>query len=389
MTATTTPYTFTHNPTHQEVAVAGEVRPEGESDCEALWAGFTRAALASKGTLYVDLKRLKLLSSAGLLRLVKLLEDISAQRPDLAFKLVTTSVVPAARERLALCTAHLSNVQVEQYDDDFYQSQDFVETSERIPILRAQTRIVWEHEQEVLQRHGLKPGMRVADICCGIGDFAALITRHFAPEKMVAIDHSKPFVAYAIQTAQEMGLQGIEYQYGDAASLLLEDESFDFVTCRLSLQIFDQPVAIVRELCRICKPGGRIYVTTESMSRIHGYPRQDAIHWSYSQLSRMCVEMGMDLEFGPKMVSVLIDAGLDDVQFEMMTLHNRNTSPEGFAEVVSSWKESLVDDLVTATEMGSDEQERLHRGLEDHVNAIRSPRGFGCWPIYVASGLRP
>ncbi|MBH23475.1 MAG: SAM-dependent methyltransferase [Myxococcales bacterium] len=379
-------YTFVTNAAHQEVVIAGELRPRAAAELRAVLDGIKAAAAAAQGTLYVDLKRLRYLNHRGFQALVETLQALGAEHPGLTIKVITTSVVPGARRRFSEATASLPHVVVEQYDDDFYQSQGFVENADRIPFLQSQTRIIWEHEREVLPRHGLREGMAMADICCGIGDFAALVAREFSPEKLVAIDHSKPFIAFATRRAREMGLSGVEYQYGDAASLLLPDDRFDFVSCRLSLQIFDQPQAILQELMRICRPGGRVYLTTESMQRIHGYPRPDSIGWSYGELSRMCVELGMDLEFGPKMVSAMHDAGLDDIRFELITLHNRNTSPERFAEVVASWKEKLVDDLVVATGMSDADRQRLHRGLQDHVEAIRSERGFGCWPIYVASG---
>lgn len=47
--------------------------------------------------------------------------------------------------------------------------------------------------------------------------------------------------------------------------MLLRDNQFDFVTCRHSLQIFDRPEMLLRELYRICKPGGRVYITNEKI----------------------------------------------------------------------------------------------------------------------------
>ena len=32
--------------------------------------------------------------------------------------------------------------------------------------------MTWRHEKDILPRHGLVPGASIADICCGIGDFA-------------------------------------------------------------------------------------------------------------------------------------------------------------------------------------------------------------------------
>ena len=81
----------------------------------------------------------------------------------------------------------------------------------------------------------------MADICCGIGDFAALVQKEFKPARIVALDHSRSSLAYARRVASEFKISGIEYIYGDASEMLLEDNQFDLVTCRHSLQIFDRP----------------------------------------------------------------------------------------------------------------------------------------------------
>ena len=59
---------------------------------------------------------------------------------------------------------------------------------------------------------------------------------------------------------------------------------FDFVTCRHALQIFNKPELILKELFRICKPGGRVYVTNEKNSHCLGEPRGESIQWTYNEL---------------------------------------------------------------------------------------------------------
>jgi ubiquinone/menaquinone biosynthesis C-methylase UbiE len=374
---------------NQEVALEGSLRPRGPDEFAAARACLDEAAAAVRGTLYLNLKRLRYCNHVGFVELARFLAHCQRAHPELRLKLVISSVVPWAPIRFGLLTELFPNTIVEQYDRAFYPGQGVIENDQLIPVLRTQTNIVWEHERELLRRHGLRRGMRVADICCGIGDFAVLLHKEFRPEIIVAVDHSRPFLQYAIQMAKEFGISDIEYQYGDAANLFLSANTFDFVTSRLSLQIFDQPELILRELMRICRPGGRVYLTNEMMSHNYGYPRHESVSWTYAQTLKMLASLGMDLSIGPKMLSLLTDMGFEDVQMEQIGITNTNTVVEDFARVIESWEEYITGELSTATGQPREVVERLHAGFKDHVYAIRSRRGFAIWPIFVASGRKP
>ncbi len=382
-------YTVRYHENNQEVALAGSLRPQGAADFAPVRECLEAAAAGVRGTLYLNLKRLRYCNHRAFTLLARFLAHCQRAHPDLRLKLVISSVVPWAPIRFGYLTELFPNAIVEQYDRAFYPGQGVIENDQLIPVLRTQTNIVWEHERELLRRHGLRRGMRVADICCGIGDFAVLLHKEFSPEIIVAVDHSRPFLQYAIQMAREFGIADIEYQYGDAANLFLSSNTFDFVTSRLSLQIFNQPELIMRELLRICRPGGRVYLTNEMMSHNYGYPRHESVSWTYAQTLKMLASLGMDLSIGPKMFSLLTDLGFEDVQMEQIGITNANTVVEDFARVIESWEEYITGELSAATRTPRDVVERLKAGFQDHVYAIRSRRGFAIWPIFVASGRKP
>lgn len=383
------PYAIRYHENNQEVALEGSLRPRDREDFAPARACLEEAAAAVRGTLYLNLKRLRYCNHTAFVELARFLAHCQREHPDLRLKLVISSVVPWAPIRFGLLTELFPNTIVEQYDRAFYPGQGVIENDQLIPVLRTQTNIVWEHERELLRRHGLRRGMRVADICCGIGDFAVLLHKEFKPEIIVAVDHSRPFLQYAIQMAKEFGIADIEYQYGDAANLFLSANTFDFVSSRLSLQIFDQPELILRELMRICRPGGRVYLTNEMMSHNYGYPRHESVSWTYAQTLKMLASLGMDLSIGPKMLSLLTDMGFEDVHMEQIGITNTNTVVEDFARVIESWEEYITGELSAATQQPREVVERLHAGFKDHTYAIRSRRGFAIWPIFVASGRKP
>ncbi len=285
---------------NQEFSIVGAMRPERAEDLQPCVAQLEAAVARVRGTFYLNVKRLIRLNNIAFRVLAHHLVKACHDRPDLRVSVVTSSVIGwSTRKFQALCDL-APNIAVAEYDSGFYPGQPFVESSEFIAVLRTQTKMTWRHEQRLLPQHGLRPGMAVADICCGIGDFAVLLHKNFAPARLVALDHARPSLAYARKVAADFGIDGIEYIYGDAADMLLEGDQFDFVTCRHALQVFDRPDLILQELYRICKPGGRVYISNEKNSHCLGEPHGDTIQWTYTEVAKLWRHFNMDIEIGPK-----------------------------------------------------------------------------------------
>ena len=372
----------------QTLVLAGSMRPRTKEDIEDLDQAWRQAVSAVSGMLYIDCKRLTDLNNAAFRKIYDLCRWTLEESPSLKIQIVCTSVIPWSRRKFELLSALGDRLEIAEYDSDFYPGQGAIENESFIPVLRTQTKIIWGQEREMLKAHGLREGMKVADICCGIGDFALLVAKEFKPTELVAVDHSKPSLEYARRVAADFGVSSVEYQYGDASSLLLEDDTYDFVTCRLSLQIFDRPDEILKELYRICKPGGRVYLTNESYSRCFGEPGGETVAWTYQEAARLFGELGMDLDFGTKMYRFMLEQGLQDISIDPMVLTKLNADPEAFADVIRSWQDYVVNEL--AREGGESEEycRKLWAGFDEHIRAVSHPKGFGGWPIWVGSGVK-
>lgn len=374
---------------NQEFSIIGSMRPQRAEDLDGCARLFEQSLRSVSGTLYVNVKRLVRLNNIAFRVLADLMVSAVGRRPDLRISVVTSSVVGWSTRKFASLRAISDNIAVEEYDNDFYPGQTFVEDSEIISLLRTQTKMTWRHERGILPRHGVRPGMAVADICCGIGDFAVLFRKEFQPSRLVALDHSKPSLAYARKVAADFGIQGIEYVYGDASEILLEDNQFDFVTCRHSLQIFNRPELILRELFRICKPGGRVYVTNEKNSHCLGEPRGESIQWTYNEVAKIVAHFNHDIEIGPKSRRLMLDAGFDDVKMESFMVTNMDGDPQDFADIVEAWKNLFAGKMSALRKDDPAFVERFRKGFDDHIFAALHPKGYAGWPIWVASGRKP
>ena len=382
-------YEFVFNENNQEFVIAGKLRPRSEAEIEHVVAGMTAALENVRGTFYLNVKRLARFNNVAFRAIVRLMSEVCERRKDLRIEIITSSVMGwSTRKFLPLAKRH-TNITVTEYDKDFYPGQSFLEDGGFIPILRNQTRITWRHERNLLPRHGLKPGMEMADICCGIGDFAVLVKKEFAPSRILALDHSRSSLEYARKVAADFGVVGIEYVYGDASEMVIEDNSFDFVTCRHSLQIFDRPELILKELHRICRPGGRVYITNEKNSHCLGEPRGESIQWTYTEVARLFADFKMDVEFGPKSRRFLEDAGFEDIRIDTFMVTNLDGDPREFADMIQAWENVYAGQMAKDRGDTPEFLARFRQGFQDHIYAALHPKGYAGWPIWAASARKP
>ncbi len=377
------------NELNQEIVLSGRIRPRIPEEMASITDVVRRSLIESQNTVYVNLKRLTHLNMTAFRCLEETLTNACKAGPDRNIVIVTSSVIAWSAPLFKTLASDLPNLLVEIYDSAFYPGQTFVEDESFIPILRTQTKMTWRHEREMLRRHGLRDGLAVADICCGIGDFATLVKRHFNPTRLLALDHSKKSLEYARQVAEDFGLKSIEYTYGDASQMLMADSQFDFVTCRHSLQIFDRPDVLLRELYRICKPGGRVYITNEKNSHCLGEPHSETIRWTYEQVAKLFSHFDMDVEMGPKSRRLLTDAGFDAIKVETFMVTNLDGDPRDFADVIEAWENVYAGQMAVRRGDPPEFIRKFRQGFKDHVLAALHPKGYAGWPIWAASGRKP
>src|SRR3954469_11001264 len=85
-----------------------------------------------------------------------------------------------------------------------------------------------ESGEALVQRFGIKPGMKVLDLGCGDGTTALPAAKLGAD--VLGVDIATNLVAAGNRRARDMGLANCRFQEGDATTLQeLPDKSFDLV----------------------------------------------------------------------------------------------------------------------------------------------------------------
>src|SRR5579864_9101389 len=90
---------------------------------------------------------------------------------------------------------------------------------------------------------------RALDVGCGPGALSAELVRRLG--SICAVDPSEPFVAAAQDRLPEA-----DVRHASAEELPFDDDSFDVTLAQLVVQFMTDPVAGLREMARVTRPGG-------------------------------------------------------------------------------------------------------------------------------------
>jgi SAM-dependent methyltransferase len=114
-----------------------------------------------------------------------------------------------------------------------------------------------ESGEALVQRIGVKPGMKVLDLGCGDGTTALPAAKLGAD--VTGVDIANNLVEAGNRRAKEEGLTNIKFQEGDASNLeQLPDKTFDLVVSIFGAMFAPRPFDVAKEMVRVTKPGGRI-----------------------------------------------------------------------------------------------------------------------------------
>ncbi|MGD9704399.1 MAG: methyltransferase domain-containing protein [Acidimicrobiia bacterium] len=100
-------------------------------------------------------------------------------------------------------------------------------------------------------------GMSLLDVGCGPGTITADLARRVPSGSVVGVDLPEEVIGTA---QRELGAANLRFEVGDVYALGFDTDSFDLVYAHQMLQHLGDPVAALREMGRVLKPGGRLAV---------------------------------------------------------------------------------------------------------------------------------
>jgi 2-polyprenyl-3-methyl-5-hydroxy-6-metoxy-1,4-benzoquinol methylase len=168
------------------------------------------------------------------------------------------------------------------FDDDYLHFYE--------PLLGERTA---EDVEKIVELLELEPGAEILDCPCGHGRISnALAARGF---RVSGVDASDLFLARARADAQAQGVD-VEYVKGDMRDLRWRDRFGGLVNWFTSFGYFtdEQNKAVLRGFHDALRPGGRLILDTQNITRVLLQPRPQ--HWLERDGDLMLDEWKLDVE---------------------------------------------------------------------------------------------
>ncbi|WP_150308607.1 methyltransferase domain-containing protein [Planctomonas psychrotolerans] len=179
-------------------------------------------------------------------------------------------------------------------------------------VLRSHSWRTIDNSAAYLEPH-LAPGLSLLDVGSGPGTITVEFGERLAPGRVVGIDAAETIVRSARSTAADHEVSNVEFEIGDAYALDFPDDSFDIVHAHQTLQHVADPVAVLREMRRVAKPGGLVAARDVDYSGVVLYPESPGLSAWAALYQRVHRSNGGEPDAGPRLKAWARAAGFRDV----------------------------------------------------------------------------
>jgi ubiquinone/menaquinone biosynthesis C-methylase UbiE len=245
--------------------------------------------------------------------------------------------------------------------------------------LRLIDRIKWPTTEQLLNKAGLQAGMRVLDVGCGGGAVTLRMAALVEPEgEVVGADFDQSILRLAQREAEDLNLPVTFRHLG--AEELEEVAAYDFVYARYLLSHLRHPERAMEAMVQALRPGGRLAVEDIFFPGHVCYPPNAAFD-RYVELYQAVVRAkGADPAIGLRLMVMALDAGLADVQVELVVPVFRHGEGKRAAQVsMEHIREAVLGTgLTTSTEV-DDIVAELEAFADDERTLMSIPPTFQVW----------
>jgi SAM-dependent methyltransferase len=179
-------------------------------------------------------------------------------------------------------------------------------------VLRSHRWRTAENSAAYLLPH-LTAGMTLLDVGSGPGTLTADLATRVAPGRVTAAEPDEAVLRLAREEAARRGVANVDFVAADVHALRLPDAAFDVVHAHQVLQHVADPVQALREMRRVCRPGGLVAARDSDYSAFTWFPAVPALDEWLALYRRVARVNGGEPDAGRRLLSWARAVGFTDV----------------------------------------------------------------------------
>ena len=129
----------------------------------------------------------------------------------------------------------------------------------------------------------------ILDVGCGHGVLCYLLKKE--GRKPVGVDMTKTSIAFC-----EDKIKGVRFTRAEAEQLPFEDNMFDVVASNQLIEHLPKPELAIREMIRVCKPNGKLLITTPILDYMGGREVGHLHKFDYYNIMNLFEQFGSDFK---------------------------------------------------------------------------------------------
>lgn len=179
-------------------------------------------------------------------------------------------------------------------------------------VLRSHRWRTAENSAAYLLPH-LRSGHALLDVGCGPGTLTVDLARRVAPGTVTAVEVTEDALALTRAEAARQCQENLTFVVADVHALEFADDTFDVVHAHQVLQHVGDPVQALREMRRVCRPGGLVAVRDSDYAAFTWYPAIPELDEWLALYRRLTRRNGGEPDAGRRLLAWSRAAGFTEV----------------------------------------------------------------------------
>lgn len=208
--------------------------------------------------------------------------------------------------------------------------------------LKKQAEIGFYKELRMLRMLGLENNSSILEIGSGPGFYTELLLNNFNNIDITSLDYDIEFLKYSRSNLDKRFKDKVLYVKDNIENTSLPSDSYDYVIARFVFQHLEKPVEALKEIKRILKPGGKLFIIDVD-NDLWGtsYPKSKLIDSLNSSLGKVQNKLNGNRLIGRELVPIIKKLGFINFDIEAVINHSDVLGKDNF---VNKFDLNLVKD---------------------------------------------